>query len=138
MVQSAFVSLRRLMHVLRFILALMLAVQPGLCLVGGTCGGTSAPTAHRDCCCGETCPASAESETGSIIQSCDCCSSDQPAQPVAPSKSSNDGRIDYGAPAPSALVAIGVSAIALASKPQVRCAHHSDRSINALLCIWLT
>jgi hypothetical protein len=125
------------MHLLRFILALMLAIQPGLCLAGTSCGASSGPVQHHDCCCGDACPAVHEQADQSISRSCDCCSSEQPAQPTPPSKTSNDGRLDFGAPVSPALVPVAVPAT-LAIKPQVRFAGLPNRSINALLCVWLT
>ena len=119
----------------RLILGLMLILQPTMCWESTSCAQSHETEISPDCCCGDACPSAAPQDDG-VIASCDCCSSDQPLQPVSPSKSSKDWRADSGI-LQSVLVLPTATSTALALRPQVA-GNPPSRSLNAFICVWLT
>ncbi len=125
------------MHlVARFTLCLILLIQPSICWVAGGCAEAHKSGKSHECCCGDACPAMA-AHHGGIAAPCKC-GADQNSQPAQPSKSLKELKLEVSIVVPVYSLPMVLPSAQLILKPQMKRSLHETRSINTILCIWLT
>lgn len=120
---------------IRILLILSFLVNPLAAATGAGCGPAGAPadSGAHSCCCGDACP-NLDADGGSICQ----CAGDQDRPPPAPSSAERGPHRDLAVlPRPRWMVQVSAAPRILASAP-LAAPRPPARSINCLVCVWLT
>jgi hypothetical protein len=129
----------------RLILVLTIAVQPLAVVVRPRCLPGQMPPSGADLACGCCEPvtvlaeASCGEDAGAVAACCCDHPTPQPAQPPAPQTRPPGQALHLALP--SAAPGISLASAATITRPQVQAssaARHSGRSIQSILCTWLT
>lgn len=120
----------------RALLILAFLVNPLAVARGSGCGPPDAGPGGHDCCCGDACPNLGQAISDENPALCGC-AGDQEQPPPAPTADQRAPRDLALQALPSGMVPVSVapgsSAAAFISVPR-----SPARSINSLVCVWLT